>query len=89
MEEPAILAEEPATVVEEPVSMVDDPTWLVEEPVLPAEDSTKVVEKSIEELFNKAYAKDPIPDDLLGQLCRGQTRFKLLLLAEYKEDGNG
>ena len=62
--------------------VVEEPAAVAEEPALP-------VEKSIEELFNKAYIKDPIPDDVLGQLHRGQTCSKQLLLAEYQEDGNG
>ena len=62
---------------------------VAEEPALPAEDPAGPAEKSIEELFNEAYTKDPIPDDVLGQLRRGQTRSKQLSLAEYQEDGNG
>ena len=80
--EPAVLAEEPAAIVEEPVTLAGNPTQPVEEPALPAEDRAGAAEKSIEELFNEAYAKDPIPDDVLGQLRRGQTRSKQLSLAE-------
>ena len=56
--------------------VVEKPAAVAEEPALP-------VEKSIEKLFNKAYTKDPIPDDVLGQLRRGQTHSTQLLLAEY------
>ena len=80
---------EPAMVAEEPAVAVEKPAAVAEKPALPAEDPTRAAEKSIEELFNEAYTKDPIPDDVFGQLCRGQTRFKQLALAEYQEDGNG
>ena len=73
--EPTIVVEEPAMVAEEPVAVAKGPT-------LAAEDSARAVEKSIEELFNEAYTKDPIPDDVLGQLYRGQTCSKQLSLAE-------
>ena len=53
------------------------------------EDPTRAVEKLIKELFNEAYTKDPIPDDVLGQLHRGQARSKQLSLAVCQEDGNG
>ena len=65
-EEPAMVVEELAAVAEEPTTMADDPAW-------PAEDPIRTTEKSIEDLFNKAYTKDLIPKDVLGQLCRGQT----------------
>ena len=45
--------------------------------------------KKITELFDEAYAKDPIPNDVLGQLRSGQRRSKQLSLAECKEDANG
>ena len=80
--EPAVVAEEPAVIAEEPAAAG-------EEPALPAEDPAGAAEKSIEELFKEAYTKDPIPDDMLGQLRRSQTRSKQLLLAECQEDGNG
>ena len=32
--------------------------------------------KTITELFNKAYIQDPIPNDVLGQLCRRETHSK-------------
>ena len=70
-----MVAEEPAAVAKEPALLVEDPIG--------------AVEKSIKELFNEAYTKDPIPDDVFGQLCRGQTRSKQLSLAEYQEDSNG
>ena len=38
--------------------------------------------KTITGLFNEAYIQDPIPNDVLGQLCRGQTRSKQISLAE-------
>ena len=62
------VAEELATVAEEPALLAVDPA--------------EVVEKSIKELFNKGYTKDPIPDDMLRQLHRGQTRSKQLSLAK-------
>ena len=84
-----MVAEEPAAIVEEPAALAGNPTCLAEEPALPVEDPAGAAEKSIEELFNEAYAKDLIPDDVLGQLRRGQTRSKQLSLAECQEDGNG
>ena len=51
-------------VAGEPAMVVEEPAIIVEEPALP-------VEKSIEELFNEAYTKDPISDNVLGQLHRG------------------
>ena len=36
--------------------------------------------KTITELFNKPYIQDPIPNDVLEQLHRGQTRSKQILL---------
>ena len=39
--------------------------------------------KTITELFNKAYIQDPILNDILGQLCRGQTCSKHISLAKY------
>ena len=38
--------------------------------------------KTITELFDNAYAIDPIPNDVLDQLRRGQTCSKQLSLAE-------
>ena len=55
--------------------------------ILPGKRGTP--EKSIEELFDEAYTKDSIPNDVLGQLRRGQTRSKQLSLAECQEDDNG
>ena len=69
--------------------VAEEPAVVAEEPALPAEDPAGPVEKSIEELFNEAYTKDPILNDVLGQLHRGQTRSKQLSLAECQEDGNG
>ena len=69
-------------VVGEPAVVAEEPAAVAEEPVL-------LVEKLIEELFNEAYTTDLIPDDVLGQFRRGQTRSKQLSLAEYQEDGNG
>ena len=69
-------------VAGEPAMVAEELAAVAEEPALP-------VEKSIEELFNEAYTKDPIPDDMLGQLRRGQTRSKQLSLAKCQEDGNG
>ena len=69
--------------------VAEEPAVVAEEPALPAEDPAGPAEKSIEELFNEAYTKDPIPDDVLGQLRRGQTRYKQLSLAECQEDGTG
>ena len=76
-------------VAEEPAVVVEEPAAVAEGPALPADDPAEAVEESIEELFNEAYTKDPIPDDVLGQLRRGQTRSKQLSLAECQEDGNG
>ena len=45
--------------------------------------------KTITELFNKAYIQDPIPNDVLGQLHRGQTCSKQISLAECQVDDNG
>ena len=45
--------------------------------------------KTIIELFNEAYIQDPIPNDVLGQLHRGQTRSKQISLAEYQVGDNG
>ena len=45
--------------------------------------------KTITELFNKAYIQDPIPNDVLEQLRRGQTRSKQISLAECQVDENG
>ena len=77
-----MVAGEPAVVAEEPAAVAEGPA-------LPADNPAEAAEKSIEELFNEAYTKDPIPDDVLGQLRRGQTRSKQLSLAECQEDGNG
>ena len=41
------------------------------------------------ELFNEAYMQDPIPNDVLGQLRRGQTHSKQLSLAECQVEDNG
>ena len=41
------------------------------------------------ELFNEPYMQDPIPNDVLGQLHRGQTHSKQLSLAECQVDDNG
>ena len=70
-------------VAEEPAMVAEELAAIAKEPALPAEDPTGVAEKLIEELFNEAYTKDPIPDDVLGQLRRGQTHSKQLSLAEY------
>ena len=64
VEEPAVVVEEQAAVAEEPTTMADDPAWLAEDPI-------RVVEKSIEELFDEAYTKNSIPNDVLGQLHEG------------------
>ena len=69
VEKPTMVVEELATVAEDPATMADGPAWPVGDPI-------RAAEKSIEELFNKAYTKDSIPADILGQLCRGQTRSK-------------
>ena len=45
--------------------------------------------KTITELFDDAYAIDPIPNDILDQLRRGQTCSKQLSLAECQKDDNG
>ena len=45
--------------------------------------------KTITKLFNEAYIPDPIPNNVLGQLHRGQTCSKQSLLAEYQVDDNG
>ena len=45
--------------------------------------------KTITELFNEAYMQDPMPNDVLGQLCRGQTHSKQIPLAECQIDDNG
>ena len=58
-------------VAGEPAVVVEEPAAVAEEPALPAEDPAGAAEKSIEELFNEAYTKDPISDDVLGQLHRG------------------
>ena len=87
--EPAVVAEEPAMVAEEPAVVAEEPAAVAEEPALPAEDPAGAAEKSIEELFNEAYTKDPIPDDVLGQLHSGQSRSKQLSLTECQQDGNG
>ena len=76
------LGEEWAAVAEEPAAIADDPTW-------PAGDPFGAAEKSIEELFDEAYTKDSVPNDVLGQLRRGQTRSNQLSLAECQEDDNG
>ena len=76
------VAGDPAIVAEEPTILVEDPAAVAEEPALPVEDPAKAVEKLIEELFNEAYTKDPIPDDVLRQLHSGQTRSKQLSLAK-------
>ena len=62
--------------------VAEEPAAVEEGPALPANDPAEAAEKSIEELFNEAYTNDPIPDDVLGQLRRGQTRSKQLSLAE-------
>ena len=87
--EPAVVVEEPAAIVEEPATLAGNPARPAEEPALLAEDPAGAAEKSIKELFNEAYAKDPIPNDVLGQLRRGQTCSKQLSLAKCQEDGNG
>ena len=58
-------------VAEEPAVVAEEPGPVAEEPALPADDPAEAAEKSIEKLFNEAYTKDPIPDDVLGQLRRG------------------
>ena len=45
--------------------------------------------KTITELFNEAYIQDPIPNNVLGQLHRGQTPSKQISLAECQVDDNG
>ena len=45
--------------------------------------------KTITELFNEAYMQDLIPNDVLGQLCTGQTRSKQISLAKCQIDDNG
>ena len=45
--------------------------------------------RTITKLFNEAYIQDPILNDVLGQLRRGQTRSKQLSLAECQVDDNG
>ena len=44
--------------------------------------------KTITELFNEAYMQDPIPNDVLEQLRRGQTRSKQISLAECQIDNS-
>ena len=44
--------------------------------------------KTITELLNKAYIQDLIPNDVLGQLHRGQIRSKQISLAECQVDHN-
>ena len=70
------VAGEPAVVAEEPALVAEELAAIAEEPALLAEDPARAAEKSIEELFNEAYKKDSIPDNVLGQLYRGQTRSK-------------
>ena len=65
------VAVEPAVVAEEPAVVAEEPATIAEGPALPADDPAEAAEKLIEELFNEAYTKDPIPDDVLGQLRRG------------------
>ena len=81
-EEPAVVAEEPAMVMEKPATIAEEPAAMADVPAQPAGDPVGAVEKSIEELFDEAYTKDSIPDDVLRQLRRGQTRSKQLSLAE-------
>ena len=69
--------------------VAEEPAAVAEGPALLANDPAEAAEKSIEELFNEAYTKDPILDDVLGQLRRGQTCSKQLSLAECQEDSNG
>ena len=88
-EEPAVVMEEPAVVVEEPAAVAEEPTTMADGPTWPADDPVGAAEKSIKELFDEAYTKDLIPNNMLGQLCRGQTRSKQLSLAECQEDDNG
>ena len=45
--------------------------------------------KTITELFNEAYIQDLIPNNVLGQLRRGQTCSKQISLAECQVDDNG
>ena len=45
--------------------------------------------KTIIELFDDAYTIDPIPNNVLDQLRRGQIRLKQLSLAECQKDDNG
>ena len=45
--------------------------------------------KTITELCNEAYMQDPIPNNVLGQLRRGQTRSKQLSLAKCQVDDKG
>ena len=40
-------------------------------------------------MFNEVYIQDPIPNDVLGQLRRGQTCSKQISLAECQVDDNG
>ena len=44
--------------------------------------------KTIIKLFNNNYRTDPIPNDILNQLCRGQVHSKQFSLAKYQEDDN-
>ena len=62
-----------------------------EEEVQQAEEAKKEADnvKTITELFNKASIQDPIPNDVLGQLRRGQTHSKQISLTECQVDDNG
>ena len=83
-----MIEKEPAAIAEEIMIITDNPAWLAKEPALPVEDPIGAVEKLIKKLFNEAYIKDPISNDVLRQLYRGQTRSNQLSLAEYQEDSN-
>ena len=87
-EEPAVVAEEPAVVAEEPAAVAEEPAAMADHPAQLAGNPVGAAGKSIEELFEEVYTKDSIPDNVLGQLHRGQTRSKQLLLAESQEDDN-
>lgn len=44
---------------------------------------------TIQKLFDDCYIQDPILNNILGQLHRGQTWSKQLSLANCQEDDNG
>lgn len=66
---------------------------LAEVPAAGMEVSTANVEEpamadTIARLFEETYAKDPVPNTVLEQLRRGQTRSKQLSLTECRDDNN-